>query len=293
LLPDLAGLRDAAPEPWRRRIYGVLAMGFRGSEDAWRHHRKAYLLLAGLATPLVLSVHSIVSSDFAIGLTPGWHSTLFPPYFVAGAIFSGFAMVLTLVIPTRAFFRLHDVITTKHLENCAKLILVTGLMVSYGYAIEYFLSWYSGSPFELYQYFVARPFGPGCVLFYLMILGNVLTPQLFWSQRLRRNVRVLFIASLLINVGMWAERFVIIVMSLEREFMVSAWAAYRPTLVDLGIFFGTLCFFSFLFLCFLRYLPFVSASEVKELQRELKHEVGTHPKAHLEEEGGHAPLAAG
>jgi Ni/Fe-hydrogenase subunit HybB-like protein len=284
LLPDLAGLRDSAPERWRRRLYGVLAMGFRGSEEAWRHYRKAYLLLAGLATPLVLSVHSIVSSDFAIGLTPGWHSTLFPPYFVAGAIFSGFAMVLTLVIPTRACFRLQDIITTRHLENCAKMLLTTGLMVSYGYVVEYFLSWYSGSPFEMYQYFVGRPFGPGRVLFYLMILGNVLTPQLFWSKRLRTDVRVLFVASLLINVGMWAERFVIIVMSLQREFIVSAWADYRPTLVDLGIFFGTLCFFAFLFLLFLRYLPFVSASELKELQHELAHDQPG--------EVAHAPAAA-
>jgi Ni/Fe-hydrogenase subunit HybB-like protein len=272
LLPDLASVRDSAPGPWRRRIYGLFAMGFRGSEAGWSHYRRAYLVLAGLATPLVLSVHSVVSSDFAIGLTPGWHSTLFPPYFVAGAIFSGFAMVLTLIIPTRRAFGLEHVITAKHLENCAKLILVTGLMVSYGYGVEYFIAWYSGSPFEIHQYFRARPLGPGSALFYLMLLGNVVAPQLFWSKRMRTDVRVLFAVSILVNLGMWAERFVIIVISLEREFMVSIWRAYRPTWVDLGILAGTLCFFSLLFLLFLRFVPFISASEVKELKHEIEHE---------------------
>jgi molybdopterin-containing oxidoreductase family membrane subunit len=230
------------------------------------------LLLAGLATPLVLSVHSIVSSDFAIGLTPGWHSTLFPPYFVAGAIYSGFAMVLTLVIPLRALFRLKHVITERHLENCAKMLLTTGLMVSYGYLVEYFLAWYSGDEYELLQYFQARPFGPGSTLWWLMLLGNVAAPQLFWFKRCRTNVLVLFALSLVINVGMWSERFIIIVGSLQREFMVSSWADYRPTFVDLGILAGTLSFFSFLFLLFVRFLPFVSNSEVKELRRELEGE---------------------
>jgi molybdopterin-containing oxidoreductase family membrane subunit len=230
------------------------------------------LILAGIATPLVLSVHSIVSSDFAIGLTPGWHSTIFPPYFVAGAIFSGFAMVLTLLIPARALLRLHDVITVKHLENCAKLLLATGLLVSYGYAVEYFIGWYTGDPAEKYQFLVARPRGPGRALFYAMIVGNVLTPLLFYSKRLRTDVRVLFIASILINVGMWSERFVIIVVSLEREFLPAMWANYTPTLVDIGIFTGTLCFFSFLFLSFLRFVPFVAVSEVKELRHTLVRE---------------------
>jgi Ni/Fe-hydrogenase subunit HybB-like protein len=282
LLPDLALARDTAPERWRRRLYGLFAIGFRGSERTWVHYRKAYLILAGIATPLVLSVHSVVSSDFAIGLTPGWHSTIFPPYFVAGAIFSGFAMVLTLIIPARAVFQVKGVITLKHLDNCAKLVLATGLMVSYGYIVEFFLGWYSGSPYEQYQYFVARP---GSALFYVMLLGNVLTPQLFWSKRLRSNVWVLFFASLLINAGMWSERFVIIVQSLEREFLPSSWADYSPTWVDLGIFAGTLCFFAFLFLTFLRFVPFVAISEVKELRRELRHEAES-------EEGPHAEIVA-
>lgn len=274
LIPDLASVRDSAPERWRRRVYAVFALGWRGGERAWRHYRQAYLVLAGLATPLVLSVHSIVSADFAIGLTPGWHSTIFPPYFVAGAIFSGFAMVLTLVIPARALFKFHNVITDRHLENCAKLLLATGLMVSYGYIVEYFLAWYSGSDFELYQNVVARPTGPGATMWYLMLLGNVIAPQLFWFKRVRTNVAWLFALSLLINVGMWSERFVIIVISLEREYLVASWADYAPTLVDLGILGGTLCFFSFLFLLFMRFVPFVSVWEVKELRRDLAHEKG-------------------
>jgi len=269
LLPDLASTRDSAPELWRRRIYGFFALGFRGSESVWRHYRQAYLLLAGLATPLVVSVHSIVSADFAIGLTPGWHSTLFPPYFVAGAIYSGFAMVLTLVIPLRALFRLQHVITQRHLENCAKLLLTTGLMVSYGYLVEYFLAWYSGDEYEQLQYFLARPRGPGSALWWLMLAGNVLAPQLFWFRRCRRSVWILFALSLVINVGMWCERFVIIVSSLQREFLVSSWADYRPTFVDLGILAGTFAFFGFLFLLFVRFVPFVSNFEVKELRHEL------------------------
>ena len=272
LLPDLAAVRDSAPTLLRRRIYGLFALGFRGEERAWRHYRSAYLVLAGLATPLVLSVHSIVSSDFAIGLTPGWHSTLFPPYFVAGAIFSGFAMVLTLIIPVRALYRMENVITERHLENCAKLVLVTGMMVSYGYLVEFFAAWYSGSPFEIQQFFGARPGGPSSAVFWLMVLGNVIAPHVICFKRVRTDVRALLLASLLINAGMWAERFVIIVISLEREFLVAAWADYRPTWVDLGIFAGTLSFFSLLFLLFLRFVPFVASNELKELRHELAHE---------------------
>jgi molybdopterin-containing oxidoreductase family membrane subunit len=204
-----------------------------------------------------------------MALTPGWHSTLFPPYFVAGAIFSGFAMVLTLIIPVRSLFRLEAVITRRHIDNCAKLVLVTGLMVSYGYIVEYFLAWYSGSDYELEQFFEARPLGPGSAIFYLMLAGNVLAPQLLWSARIRQNLSVLFLLSLLINAGMWSERFVIIVLSLGREFMVSKWESYAPTWVDLSILGGPICFFLFLFLLFLRFVPFVSASEVKELRHEL------------------------
>jgi Ni/Fe-hydrogenase subunit HybB-like protein len=271
LLPDLAAVRDAAPERWRRRVYGIFALGWRGDERTWVHYRRAYLLLAGLATPLVLSVHSIVSSDFAIGLTPGWHSLIFPPYFVAGAIYSGFAMVLTLLIPVRKLFSLEKLVTLRHLENCAKLLLTTGLMVSYGYLVEYFLAWYTTDPTERYQFFVARPSGPNSLFWYFMLLGNVLVPHLFWFKKLRTNLWVLFLLSLVINLGMWSERFVIIVLSLQREYMPSEWGNYRPTWVDLSILGGTMCFFLFLFLLFLRFVPFIAASELKELRRELQH----------------------
>ncbi len=269
LIPDLAAIRDSAPTRRRRLIYGVLALGWKSDVRSWRHYRAAYLVLAGLATPLVLSVHSVVSSDFAMGLVPGWHSTIFPPFFVAGAIFSGFAMVLTLVIPARALFRMKSVITDRHLESCAKLLLVTGLIVTYGYIVEYFMAWYSGNQAEIYQFFVARPAGPASTVFWAMLVCNCLVPQLFWSRRLRRHVGVLFVASLLVNVGMWAERFVIIVMGLQREYLPSQWGEYTPTWVDVGLFIGTMGFFSLLFLLFLRFLPFVSASETKELRHEL------------------------
>jgi Ni/Fe-hydrogenase subunit HybB-like protein len=266
LLPDLASLRDSAPGRTRRIVYGIFAIGWRGDARSWRHHRAAYLLLAALATPLVLSVHSVVSSDFAMGLTPGWHSTIFPPFFVAGAIFSGFAMVLTLLIPARAVLGLHNVITARHLDNCAKLLLATGWVVLYGYLIEHFLAWYSGSPAEIFQYFTARP---QSVVFWVMIVGNCVVPQIFWSRRMRRNVAALFVASILVNVGMWAERFVIIVTSLEREHLVSKWESYAPTWVDIGILVGTMGFFGLLFLSFMRLLPFVSATETKELRNHL------------------------
>ncbi|HVK88677.1 MAG TPA: NrfD/PsrC family molybdoenzyme membrane anchor subunit [Kofleriaceae bacterium] len=272
LIPDLASLRDHAPTRRRRIIYGLFALGWRGNATAWRHYRSAYLILAGLATPLVLSVHSIVSSDFAIGLTPGWHSTIFPPFFVAGAIFSGFAMVLVLVIPVRAVFGLQDVITPRHLDNCAKLMLVTGLIVVYGYVVEFFMAWYSGDPAERYQFFVGRPFGPNAPVFWTMVACNVVITQLLWLRRIRRSVAALFVISLLVNVGMWCERFVIIVQGLQREFLPSKWHSYSPTWVDLGIFAGTIGFFSLLFLIFLRLLPFVATSEMKELRRELAHE---------------------
>ncbi len=265
LIPDLASLRDHAQGRVRQMVYGVFALGWRGDATTWRHYRASYLLLAGMATPLVVSVHSIVSSDFAIGMTPGWHSTIFPPFFVAGAIYSGFAMVVTLAIPTRSAFGLEDVITLRHLENCAKLMLTTGMILGYGYAIEFFIAWYSGEPSEHYQFFVARPFGPNNLAFWLMLGCNLLTPQLFWSRRLRRNTAVLFAASLVINVGMWCERFVIIVGGLQREYLPAMWQAYSPTWVDLCILAGTLGFFLLLYLLFLRFLPFVSVVEMKEL----------------------------
>jgi len=269
LIPDLASMRDNAPTRRRRFIYGLFALGWNGKGGTWRHYRAAYLVLAGIATPLVLSVHSVVSSDFAIALVPGWHSTIFPPYFVAGAIFSGFAMVLTLVIPVRAIFRLEKYITPKHLENCAKLTLVTGLIVAYGYILEWFLAWYSGNAAELYQAWVARPTGPGATMFWITMTCNVLVPQLFWWRRARRTTWILFAMSLAINLGMWGERFMIIVQSLEREFLPSQWASYSPTWVDLGILLGTMGFFTFLFMLFLRFVPIIALFEMRELKHGL------------------------
>ncbi len=272
LVPDFASLRDRAPTRRLRLFYGVLALGWRGSARHWHHYRIGYALLAGLAAPLVVSVHSVVSMDFATALLPGWHSTIFPPFFVAGAIFSGFAMVLTLVIPVRTFFKMHNVITLHHIDKMAKVLLVTGWIVTYAYCVEFFIAWYSGDRYEYFQYLVARPTGPGSLVFWIMILCNVLVPQLFWSKRMRTHLAVVFVASLLVNVGMWAERFVIIVIGLQEDFIPAAWHRYLPTWVDIGIFAGTVSFFSFLFLLFLRFIPFVPLAEVKELKAELSHE---------------------
>jgi molybdopterin-containing oxidoreductase family membrane subunit len=261
LVPDFASLRDHSKTRARRIVFGLLALGWTGSAQQWRHHRLAYLMLASIATPLVISVHSVVSSDFAIGLTPGWHTTLQPPFFVAGAIFSGFGMVLTLVIPVRKVFHMENVITARDLDNCAKLALVTGSIVAYGYVIEEFMAYYTGDPADEYMMFVARP---SAVIFWVMITCNVLVPQLYWSRRVRRSVPMLFITSLLINVGMWSERFVIIVRGLERDQLPTAWGDYSPTWVDIGILAGTIGFFALLFITFVRFLPFVPVWELKE-----------------------------
>jgi molybdopterin-containing oxidoreductase family membrane subunit len=230
----------------------------------------------------VLSVHTIVSFDFAVSQLPGWHTTIFPPYFVAGAIFSGFAMVLTLMIPARAVFGLKHVITAKHLENMAKVLLATGLMVSYGYLSEHFIAWYSGNKYEQFVFFNTRAQGPYAAVYALMLFCNVIVPQVFWSGKARRSIWILWIGSILINVGMWCERFVIIVTSLHRDFLPSSWAMYFPTWVDWSILIGTIGFFGLLFLLFLRFVPSVSASEVKELRRELEHEAaGVHPPTHV------------
>ncbi|WP_438013517.1 NrfD/PsrC family molybdoenzyme membrane anchor subunit [Sorangium sp. So ce315] len=269
LIPDFASLRDRAPTRGRRVVYGILSLGWRGSARAFRHYRLLYGLLAGLATPLVVSVHSIVSSDFATALVPGWHATIFPPFFVAGAIFSGFAMVLTLLLPARRVFHLDNVITQRHIDNLSKLMLVTAWIVIYAYIIEFFAAWYSGSEYEIYQFFVARPTGPNAAVFWAQMVCNVLVPQLLWSSRVRRNAVLLWIISILANVGMWSERFVIIVLSLQREFLPSGWHAYRPTWVDVSMFAGTISFFLLLFLIFLRLFPFIPVAEVKELNHEL------------------------
>jgi molybdopterin-containing oxidoreductase family membrane subunit len=220
----------------------------------------------------VLSVHTIVSFDFAISQVPGWHTTIFPPYFVAGAIFSGFAMVLTLMIPARKVFGFEHVITQRHLDNMAKVMLATGMMVSYGYLCEHFIAWYSGNPYEFSIFFDTRQRGPYAPIYWLMMFCNVLVPQLLWWRRARGSALLLWVVSILVNVGMWTERFNIIVTSLHRDFLPASWAMYRPTWVDFSILFGTMGFFGLLFLLFLRFVPSVSASEVKELRRELEHE---------------------
>jgi Ni/Fe-hydrogenase subunit HybB-like protein len=269
LIPDLAGVRDRAPTKLRRRIYGIFALGWSGSIQQWRHYKIAYLTLAGLATPLVISVHSIVSLDFAESGLPGWHSTIFPPFFVAGAIFSGFGMVVTLMIPARKVFNLYNVITPRHLDMIGKLLLVTSSIIAYSYICELFLAWWSGDRFEMFEQLRERPFGFYAIGFWTMITCNCVITQLLWSRRVRRSAIALFVIAIFVNIGMWLERFEIIVVSLSRDFLPSSWHQYAPTFVDLGILLGTMCFFGFLFLAFLRLVPFVPVAELKELRREV------------------------
>ncbi|HKO15176.1 MAG TPA: NrfD/PsrC family molybdoenzyme membrane anchor subunit [Gemmatimonadaceae bacterium] len=271
LVPDLASARDRVKGRARRMVYGVFALGWRGSGFEWQRYRVAYTILGGLATPLVISVHSVVSLDFSIAQLPGWHSTIFPPYFVVGAIYSGFAMVLLLLLPLRHAFGLQDVITEKHLENIAKLTLTTGLMLAYSYVMESFMAWYSGDLYERYMYLFARPLGPYAVVYWIMTLLNVATPQIFWWRRCRRSPVILFLASLGILAGMWLERFEIIVSSLNRDFLSSSWHFYFPTWVDLSLLAGSIGFFGLLFLLFVRYVPPVAISEVQELRYTLAH----------------------
>jgi molybdopterin-containing oxidoreductase family membrane subunit len=266
LIPDLAAARDRAPGRLRRLIYGVFALGWRGSGTEWRTHRVAYALLAGLAAPLVISVHSIVSLDFATAQLPGWHSAIFPPYFVVGAIYSGLAMVLVLMLPVRAAFGLHDVITEMHLDKLAKLLLAIGLMLAYSYVVELFVGWYGGDPYERFTHLTDRPLGPYAWAYWSMTVLNLVTPQLFWSRRFRTSVPVLFAGGLAILVGMWLERFVIVVESLSRGFLPSSWHTYAPTWVDIGILVGSVSFFALLFLLFIRFVPFVAVHEVKRLR---------------------------
>ncbi len=275
MIPDLATLRDAATSRRRRIAYGILSFGWRGSARHWQHWRIGYLLLAGLSTPLVLSVHTIVSFDFAISQLPGWHTTIFPPYFVAGAIFSGFAMVLTLMIPARKVFGFENVVTERHLDNMAKVMLATGLMVAYGYSMEWFIAWYSANGAEWYA-FVNRAVGHYSWVYAIQIFCNVVAPQLLWFPRVRRNVLALFVLAILVNVGMWVERFVIVAVTLTRDFVPSSWANYSPTWVDWGLYLGSICIFGILFLLFLKFLPAIPVSEVKELRRELVHRDGGH-----------------
>ena len=262
LIPDLAQLRDRATTKIKKIVFGVLSVGWNGSHRTWARYEVVSLVLAGLATPLVLSVHSIVSMDFATSLLPGWHATIFPPYFVAGAIYSGFGMVLTLLIITRQSMALQRYITIRHLEAMAKVLLLTGGIVSFAYATEFFSAWYSGNLYERYH-FINRATGPYWWAFGLMVLCNVLVPQIFWFKKARTTVWILFVASLLVNVGMWFERFVIIVVSLHRAFLPSGWGMFYPTLVDIGILVGSFGLFFTLFLLFIRYAPMIAMWEVK------------------------------
>lgn len=274
LIPDLATLRDRSRNRLGRVLYGMLAMGWRGSARHWHRYQTAYLLLAGLATPLVVSVHTVVSFDFSAGIIPGWHATIFPPYFVAGAIFAGFAMVLLIAIPLRKFYGLEDFITLRHLDNMAKVLLATGLVVAYGYMMETFMAWYSGSPYEQYTVITNRLGGPYAPLYWGLIFCNVVTPQIFWSRRARTNIPLLFAAAFVVSVGMWLERFVIIVGSLHRDFLPSSWGMYYPTLWDWTMYTGTIGLFVALLFLFVRFLPMISIFEMQELVSE-------------EERGGH------
>ncbi len=267
LIPDLAAMRDRAGNRLLRTVYGILALGWRGAADHWQRYDTAYLLLAALATPLVVSVHSVVSMDFAIGVLPGWHSTVFPPYFVAGAIFSGFAMVVTLLVPLRKIYRLEDFITLRHLDNMAKVMLATGLFVAYGYVTEAFTAWYSGNPAEHFWLF-NRSFGPFAWAFWALMLCNILVPQALWSARVRTSPLLLFVVAIVVNIGMWMERFVIIVGSLQQDFLPSSWGSYAPTGWDWGLFLGTIGLFVTLIFLFVRVLPMISIFEMRHLLAE-------------------------
>lgn len=273
LLPDLANMRDRAASRRRARLYGLFALGWRGAASHWRRYQSAYLILAGLATPLVVSVHSVIALDFAATLVPGYHSQIFPPYFVAGAIFSGFAMVLTLAIPMRHVFHLQELITLRHLDLMGKIMLTAGLVVSYGYVMEYFIVWYGDDRFERYMA-LNRMFGPYASAWWAMLVINVLVTQLLWWPRLRVTPWLLFCVAVVLNVGMWLERYVIVITSTHRDFLPSAWDTRAATAVDWTLLFGSLGLFATLFLLFIRLVPALSIYEEKELQYEHRHEEG-------------------
>ena len=264
LIPDLATLRDRSNNPVARSIYGMAALGWRGSAKHWHRYEHAYLLLAGLSTPLVLSVHTIVSFDFAVANLPGWHSTFFPPYFVAGAVYAGFAMVLTLAIPARKMFHLEDFITMKHLENMGKVMLATGLIVFYSYVMEAFFAYYSGNVYERFMY-INRAFGPYKAMFWALMICNGAAPQLLWFKRIRTSPGMLFFVAMFVNVGMWLERFVIIPTSLHRDFLISSWGMYHGTKYDWSMYIGSIGLFFFLLFLFVRFLPMISIFEMRTL----------------------------
>ncbi|HEX8177565.1 MAG TPA: NrfD/PsrC family molybdoenzyme membrane anchor subunit [Pyrinomonadaceae bacterium] len=275
LIPDFATLRDRAKSRIFQVIYGMLSLGWRGSARHWYRYETAYLLLAGLSTPLVLSVHTIVSFDFAVSVIPGWHATIFPPYFVAGAIYAGFAMVLLLTIPLRKFYGLEDFITGRHLRNMSKIMLATGLIVAYGYMMETFIGWYSGNAYD--QYLIFNRFqGPYMVYYWALLFCNVIAPQLLWSRKMRHNNVAIWIISFIVSIGMWLERFIIIPVSLHRDFLPSSWGMYAPTIWDWSMFIGTIGLFFTLLLLFIRFLPMISIFEMRTIlpQAELREEEG-------------------
>ena len=287
LIPDFATIRDRATGPIARRAYSLLSMGWTGSAKAWSRYETVSLILAGLATPLVLSVHTIVSMDFATSVIPGWHTTIFPPYFVAGAIFSGFAMVLTLMIITRKTFKLEDYITLEHVESMNKVIILTGSIVGVAYITEFFIAWYSGVEYEQYA-FINRATGPYWWAYWSMMTCNVITPQLFWFRKIRRSLTATFIISIFVNIGMWFERFVIIVTSLHRDYLPSSWAMFSPTSIDVGVYVGTIGLFFTLFLLFAKFFPVVNMAEVKAI---LKSSSGVHHHKHATMHGTEKELS--
>jgi len=272
LIPDLATIRDRAKKVWRKRIFGFFSLGWNGSFRTWHHYEVVYLLLAGLATPLVISVHTIVSWDFATSVIPGWHTTIFPPYFVAGAIFSGMAMVLTLMLIARKTMRLEDYITKRHVGVMSKLILFTGMLVGLAYATEFFIAAYSGNPYEQFV-FLNRALGPFAWAYWIMVSCNVLVPQFFWFRSIRENMAAVFTLTLFVNVGMWFERFVIIVTSLHRDYLPSSWAHYTPTSIEIVTLVGSFGLFFTLFLIFVRFIPVIAIGEIKGV---LSHGKGSH-----------------
>lgn len=264
MIPDIAALRDRVTETPRKILYRLLSFGWKGSMWEWKHYTRAYFYFAAFATPLVISVHSVVSWDFAMANTPGWHTTIFPPYFVAGAIFSGLAMVITLIVPLRKIFKLEDFITVDNFEGMAKLIMLTSAIVTYAYLTEFFMAWYSGNQFEMDQ-FMYRATGDYALFYWIMVVCNCVIPLSLWSKKIRTNINALFIISIFINIGMWFERFNIIVISLSREFEPAAWGFYKPSWVELGITAGSFAWFLMFFLIFVKVLPALSISEIKEI----------------------------
>ncbi len=277
LVPDLATLRDRAKTKLRKWIYGLLSLGWRGGNRQWRHYEMAYMILAGISTPLVLSVHSVVSFDFATSVIPGWHTTIFPPYFVAGAIFGGFAMVLTILLPFRAIYHLEDIVTVKHVEVMCKIILLTGTIVGYAYLMELFIAWYGANPNERYAFY-NRALGPYWWAYWSMMFCNVIAPQFFWFKALRTNIVIVWVIVQFPNIGMWFERFVIIVTSIHRDYLPSSWGMFHPSITDILTFVGTFGIFLTLFLLFVRFLPMIAIAEVKAVLPQAD------PHHHAEEE---------